>query len=247
MIENGRPLSLDSFIDDYKTNEVFTGEYLAGKNNSEQIQQDVKDNSMLKQLDALNKTVNGMGLAVQVYPQTNSTDKTIIGYKLVVYDPKNRDKVIGSEGEYKDTKGDYSYGKFVNVGFADSVKLGHSGVNNYTDILDSNNNRIIRLKQNEAQLKIFNDKLLFMAKAHKNDKGEKALKNVKSASYFADQEMKSVELKTKSNLQDKDDDTYRSGSQMLDARLSEKVNLSPRLQQTRWAYGIDEEYNKKDM
>ena len=65
-----------------------------------------------------------MVLAVQVYPQTNSTDKTTIGYKLAVYDPKNRDKVIGSEGEYKDTKGDYSYGKFVNVGFADSVKLG---------------------------------------------------------------------------------------------------------------------------
>ena len=108
MIENGRPLSLDSFIDDYKTNEVFTGEYLAGKNNSKQIQQDVKDNSMLKQLDALNKTVKGMGLAVQVYPQTNTKDKTIIGYNLVVYDPQDRDKVIGSEGEYKDTKGDYS-------------------------------------------------------------------------------------------------------------------------------------------
>lgn len=248
MIENGRPLSLDSFIDDYKTNEVFTGEYLAGKNNSKQIQQDVKDNSMLKQLDALNKTVKGMGLAVQVYPQTNTKDpKTIIGYNLVVYDPQNRDKVIGSEGEYKDTKGDYSYGKFVNVGFADSVKLGHSGINSYTDILDSNNNRIIRLKQNEAQLKIFNDKLLFMAKAHKNDKGEKALKNVKSASYFADQEMKSVELKTKNNLQDKDDDTYRSGSQMLDAQLAEKVNLSPLLEQMKWAYGIDEKYNKKVM
>ena len=107
MIENGRPLSLDSFIDDYKTNEVFTGEYLVGKNDSKQIQQDVKDNSMIKQLDALNNTVKGMGLAVQVYPQTNTKDpKTIIGYNLVVYDPQDRDKVIGSEGEYKDTKGD---------------------------------------------------------------------------------------------------------------------------------------------
>ena len=248
MIENGKPLSLSSFIDDYKTNEVFTGEYLVGKNDSKQIQQDVKDNSMIKQLNALNNTVKGMGLAVQVYPQTNTKDpKTIIGYNLVVYDPQDRDKVIGSEGEYKDTKGDYSYGKFVNVGFADSVKLGHSGINSYTDILDSNNNRIIRLKQNEAQLKIFNDKLLSMAKAHKNDKGEKALKNVKSASYFADQEMKSVELKTKSNLQDKDDDTYRSGSQMLDAQLAEKVNISPLLTQMKWAYGIDEKYNKKVM
>ena len=248
MIENGRPLSLDSFIDVYKTNDVFTGEYLADKNNSKQIQQDVKDNSMLKQLDALNKTVKGMGLAVQVYPQTNTKDpKTIIGYNLVVYDPRDKDKVVGNEGEYKDTKGDYSYGKFVNVGFADSVKLGHSGINSYTDILDSDNNRIIRLKQNEAQLKIFNDKLLSMAKKHKNDRGEKALKNVKSASYFADQEMKSVELKTKSNLQDKDDDTYRSGSQMLDAQLAEKVNLSPLLEQMKWAYGIDEKYNKKIM
>ena len=248
MIENGKPLSLSSFIDDYKTNEVFTGEYLVGKNDSKQIQQDVKDNSMIKQLDALNNTVKGMGLAVQVYPQTNTKDpKTIIGYNLVVYDPQNRDKVIGSEGEYKDIKGDYSYGKFVNVGFADSVKFGHSGINGYTDILDSDNDRIIRLKQNEEQLKIFNDKLLFMAKAHKNDKGEKALKNVKSASYFADQEMKSVELKTKSNLQDKDDDTYKSGSQMLDAMLAEKVNLSPLLEQMKWAYGIDEKYNKKVM
>lgn len=248
MIENGKPLSLSSFIDDYKTNEVFTGEYLVGKNDSKQIQQDVKDNSMIKQLNALNNTVKGMGLAVQVYPQTNTKDpKTIIGYNLVVYDPQNRDKVIGSEGEYKDIKGDYSYGKFVNVGFADSVKLGHSGINGYTDILDSDNNRIIRLKQNEAQLKIFNDKLLFMAKAHKNDRGEKALNNVKSASYFADQEMKSVELKTKSNLQDKDDDTYKSGSQMLDAMLAEKVNLSPLLEQMKWAYGIDEKYNKKVM
>ena len=248
MIEKGRPLSLDSFIDDYKTNEVFTGEYLVGKNDSKQIQQDVKDNSMIRQLNALNNTVKGMGLAVQVYPQTNTKDpKTIIGYNLVVYDPQDRDKVIGSEGEYKDIKGDYSYGKFVNVGFADSVKLGHSGINGYTDILDSDNNRIIRLKQNEAQLKIFNDKLLFMAKAHKNDRGEKALNNVKSASYFADQEMKSVELKTKSNLQDKDDDTYKSGSQMLDAMLAEKVNLSPLLEQMKWAYGIDEKYNKKVM
>lgn len=247
MIKNGQPLSLESFIDDYKTDKVFTGEYLADKNNSKQIQQDVRDNSMLKQLDALNKTVQGMGLAVQVYPQTNAEGKAIIGYNLVVYDPQNKNKVIGDKGEYKDTRGDYSYGKFVNVSFADSVKLGHSGINSYTDILDSNNNRIIRLKQNEAQLKIFNDKLLSMANKYKNDRGEKALQHVKSASYFADKEMKSVELKTKSNLQDKDDDTYRSGSQMLDALLAEKVNLSPLLEQMKYAYKIDEKYNKKIM
>jgi len=73
-------------------------------------------------------------LHVQVYPQTNAEGKTIIGYNLVVYDPQNKNKVIGDKGEYKDTKGDYSYGKFVNVGFADSVKLGHSGINSYIDI-----------------------------------------------------------------------------------------------------------------
>ena len=180
MIENGKPLSLSSFIDAYKTNKVFTGEYY-GKvlENSDasvqedfkQVKQDIKDNSMLHQLLDMESTVKQMGLAVQVYPQTNSTDKTIIGYKLVVYDPKNRDKVIGNKGEYKDAKGDYSFGKFVNVSFADSVNLGHSGVNNYTDILDSNNNRIIRLKQNEAQLKIFNDKLHIMQGKFKSKGG----------------------------------------------------------------------------
>ena len=255
MIENGKPLSLSSFIDAYKTNEVFTGEYYGTvlensdasvQEDFKQVKQDIKDNSMLHQLLEMESTVKQMGLAVQVYPQTNSTDKTIIGYKLVVYDPKNRDKVIGNKGEYKDAKGDYSFGKFVNVSFADSVKLGHSGVNNYTDILDSNNNRIIRLKQNEAQLKIFNDKLHIMQGKFKS-KGGEALRYVRSASRFADKEMKSVELKTKSNLQDKDDDTYRSGSQMLDAQLAEKVNISPLLTQMKWAYGIDEKYNKKVM
>lgn len=255
MIENGKPLSLSSFIDAYKTNEVFTGEYYGTvlensdasvQEDFKQVKQDIKDNSMLHQLLDMESTVKQMGLAVQVYPQTNSTDKTIIGYKLVVYDPKNRDKVIGNKGEYKDAKGDYSFGKFVNVSFADSVKLGHSGVNNYTDILDSNNNRVIRLKQNEAQLKIFNDKLHIMQGKFKS-KGGEALRYVRSASRFADKEMKSVELKTKSNLQDKDDDTYRSGSQMLDAQLAEKVNISPLLTQMKWAYGIDEKYNKKVM
>lgn len=255
MIENGQPLSLASFIDEYKTNRVFTGEYygdvLAKSDASvqkdfEQVKKDIEDNSMLNQLMDMENTVKQMGLAVQVYPQTNSTDKTIIGYKLVVYNPKNKDKVIGDRGEYKDAKGDYSYGRFVNVSFADSVKLGHSGINNYSDILDSNKNRIIRLKQNEAQLKVFNDKLHIMQGKFKSNGGE-ALRYVKSASHFADEEMKSVELKTKSNLQDKDDDTYRSGSQMLDAQLAEKVNISPLLTQMKWAYGIDEKYNKKVM
>lgn len=255
MIENGQPLSLSSFIDAYKTNKVFTGEYygdvLAKSDKSiqkdfEQVKKDIEDNSMLNQLIDMENTVKQMGLAVQVYPQTNATDKTIIGYKLVVYDPKNKDKVIGDRGEYKDAKGDYSFGKFVNVSFADSVKLGHSGINNYTDVLDSNKNRIVRLKQNEAQLKVFNDKLHIMQGKFKSNGGE-ALRYVKSASYFADEEMKSVELKTKSNLQDKDDDTYRSGSQMLDAQLAEKVNISPLLTQMKWAYGIDEKYNKKVM
>ena len=255
MIENGQPLSLSSFIDAYKTNKVFTGEYY-GKvlENSDasvqedfkQVKQDIEDNSMLHQLLDMESTVKQMGLAVQVYPQTNSIDKTIIGYKLVVYDPKNKDKVLGDKGEYKDAKGDYSFGKFVNVSFADSVKLGHSGINNYTDVLDSNKNRIVRLKQNEAQLKVFNDKLHIMQRKFKS-KGGEALRYVKSASHFADEEMKSVELKTKSNLQDKDDDTYRSGSQMLDAQLAEKVNISPLLTQMKWAYGIDEKYNKKVM
>lgn len=255
MIENGQPLSLSSFIDAYKTNEVFTGEYYGKvlgdsdasvQKNFQQVKQDIEDNSMLRQLLDMESTVKQMGLAVQVYPQTNSTDKTIIGYKLVVYDPKNKDKVLGDKGEYKDAKGDYSFGKFVNVSFADSVKLGHSGINNYTDVLDSNKNRIVRLKQNEAQLKVFNDKLHIMQGKFKS-KGGEALRYVKSASHFADEEMKSVELKTKSNLQDKDDDTYRSGSQMLDAQLAEKVNISPLLTQMKWAYGIDEKYNKKVM
>ena len=255
MIENGQPLSLSSFIDAYKTNEVFTGEYygkVLGNSDAsvqkdfKQVKQDIEDNSMLHQLLDMESTVKQMGLAVQVYPQTNSTDKTIIGYKLVVYDPKNKDKVLGDKGEYKDAKGDYSFGKFVNVSFADSVKLGHSGINNYTDVLDSNKNRIVRLKQNEAQLKVFNDKLHIMQGKFKS-KGGEALRYVKSASHFADEEMKSVELKTKSNLQDKDDDTYRSGSQMLDAQLAEKVNISPLLTQMKWAYGIDEKYNKKVM
>ena len=108
MIENGKPLSLSSFIDAYKTNEVFTGEYYGTvlensdasvQEDFKQVKQDIKDNSMLHQLLEMESTVKQMGLAIQVYPQTNSTDKTIIGYKLVVYDPKNRDKVIGNKGE----------------------------------------------------------------------------------------------------------------------------------------------------
>lgn len=256
MIKNEQSLSLSSFIDAYKTNPVFTGEYygtvLVKSDSSvqkdfKQVKQDIEDNSMLNQLVDMENTVRLMGLAVQVYPQTNSKDsKTIIGYKLVVYDPKNKGEVIGDKGEYKDAKGDYSFGKFVNVSFADSVKLGHSGINNYTDILDPNSNRIVRLKQNEAQLKIFNDKLHIMQGKFKN-KGGDALRYIQSASRFADEEMKSVELKTKSNFQDKDDDTYRSGSQMLDAQLAEKVNISPLLTQMKYAYGIDEKYNKKIM
>lgn len=255
MIEKGKPLSLSSFIDVYKTNDVFTGKYYGKilkdsdqsvQKDFEQVRRDIESNNMLKQLMDMENTVKQMGLAVQVYPQTNSKDKTVIGYELVVYDPKNKDKVLGDKGEYKDAKGDYSFGKFVNVSFADSVKLGHSGINNYTDVLDSNKNRIVRLKQNEAQLKVFNDKLHIMQGKFKS-KGGEALRYVKSASHFADEEMKSVELKTKSNLQDKDDDTYRSGSQILDAQLAEKVNISPLLTQMKWAYGIDEKYNKKVM
>lgn len=255
MKENGKPLSLSSFIDAYKTNDVFTGKYygkvLEGSDKSvqkdfKQVKKDIESNSMLNQLLDMEKTVKQMGLAVYVYPQTNATDKTITGYKMVIYDPKNQDKVIGDNGKYKDNQRKYSYSKFIDVGFADSVKLGHSGINNYTDVLDSDNNRIVRLKQNEAQIKIFNDKLHIMQGKFKN-KGGNALRYVKSASRFADQEMKSVEQKTKANLQDKDDDTYRSGSQMLDAQLAEKVNISPLLTQMKYAYGINEKYNKKVM
>lgn len=255
MIEKGKPLSLSSFIDAYKTDDVFTGKYY-GKilNDSdqsvqkdfEQVRRDIESNNMLNQLVEMEKTVKQMGLAVQVYPQTNSKDKTVIGYELVVYDPKNKGKVIGDAGEYKDAKRDYSFSKFVNVAFADSVKLGHSSINNYVDVLDSNSNRIVRLKQNEAQIKVFNDKLHIMQNKFKKEGGD-ALRYVRSASHFADKDMKSVELKTKSNLQDKDDDTYRSGSQMLDAQLAEKVNISPLLTQMKWAYDIDEKYNKKVM
>ena len=257
MIEKGKPLSLENFLEAYKNNQVFTGEYYGTvlkniKNKDpkqvkkfKQIKQDIEANSMLNQLQTMKTTLNGMQLDAQVYPQTNS-EGTIIGYKLVVYDPKNKDKVIGSNGEYKDAKKEYSYDKFIQVGFADTVKLGHSSINNYTDILDSSNNRIIRLKQNEAQLKIFNDKLLSMKNKY-HHKGEKALKDVNSAFFFAGEEIKSVEMKTKTNLQDKDDDTYKSGSQMWDALLAEKVNISPLLTQMKFAYQIEDKYNKKIM
>ena len=260
MIKNGNPMDLDEFIRQNKDNDVFTGDYYNNflkktgdssyQKENAKIAEDIKNNNLSLQLVELNRQLSQMGLAAQVYPKTDGSG-VIIGYDLLVYDPSNKSKVLDDKGKKIDKDGSYSFVKSFNVAFSDSVKYGHAGINSYVDLKDANKNEVQRLKANEAQMKIVNAKLQqmrgSMKKKNKVANSQDRLGSAKAAFNYANDKMKSVEMKMNTDLQDKDKGSYSTGSQQIDASLSERVNIAPLLEDMKFAYGIDESYNNKVM
>lgn len=260
MIKNGNPMDLDEFIRQNKDNDVFTGDYYNNflkktgdssyQKENAKIAEDIKNNNLSLQLVELNRQLSQMGLAAQVYPKTNGSG-VIIGYDLLVYDPSNKSKVLDDKGKKIDKDGSHSFVKSFNVAFSDSVKYGHAGINSYVDLKDANKNEVQRLKANEAQMKIVNAKLQqmrgSMKKKNKVANSQDRLGSAKAAFNYANDKMKSVEMKMNTDLQDKDKGSYSTGSQQIDASLSERVNIAPLLEDMKFAYGIDESYNNKVM
>lgn len=253
MIKQGNPLSLDEVIANYQNDDVFNGKYYekmldksdpSVKAKYKSVQQDIVDNSLIKELGEINRTLTQMGLAAQMLPQMNGEGK-ITGYKMTVYSPNNKDQVFEKGGKVKDKKGAFSWSQSIDVAFDDTVNLGHSGINDYVDMLDRSKDQIVRVKRNEAGLKIFNEKLQSMSKAVTKNKNINKIGAVKSAFRFSQDELKAVSLQSSQNLNDKEKDNYKTGSQAVNAMLSERVNLSPLLTAMKYSYGVDERYNKK--
>lgn len=255
MIKQGKPLSLDEVIANYQNDDVFNGEYYKKmldksdpsiKAKYKSVQQDIANNSFIKELNNISRTLSQMGLAAQMLPQTNGEGK-ITGYKMTVYSPNDKDSVFEKSGKVKDKKGEFSWSQSIDVAFDDSVNLGHSGINDYVDMLDREKDQIVRVKRNEATMKLFNEKLQSMSRAIAKNKSANKVRAVKSAFRFSQDELKAVSLQSSQNLNDKEKDNYKTGSQAVNAMLSERVNISPLLTAMKYGYGVDERYNKKIM
>lgn len=255
MIKQGKSLSLDEVIANYQNDDVFNGEYYkkmldksdpSVKAKYKSVQQDIANNSFIKELNNINNTLSQMGLAAQMLPQMNGEGK-ITGYKMTVYAPNDKDSVFEKSGKVKDKKGEFSWSQSIDVAFDDSVNLGHSGINDYVDMLDRDKNQIVRVKRNEATMKLFNEKLQAMSRAVAKNKSTNKVRAVKSAFRFSQDELKAVSLQSSQNLNDKEKDNYKTGSQAVNAMLSERVNISPLLTAMKYSYGVDERYNKKIM
>lgn len=253
MIKQGNPLSIDEVIANYQNDDIFNGKYYekmldksdpSVKAKYKSVQQDIADNSLIKELGEVNRTLAQMGLTAQMLPQLNGEGK-ITGYKMTVYSPNDKGQVFEKDGKLKDKKGAFSWSQTIDVAFDDSVNLGHSGINDYVDMLDRSKNQIVRVKRNEASFKLFNEKLQSMSKTVAKNKGANKIGAVKSAFRFSQDELKAVALQSSQNLNDKEKDNYKTGSQAVNAMLSERVNLSPLLTAMKYSYGIDERYNKK--
>ena len=217
--------------------------------------QDIENNNLKKQLITLNNQFKQMGLAVMVFPRTNKgggskESTTITGYKLLVYDPKYEKDVVANvkNGGKKviDKTGKHSFMKTFNVAFSDTVKYGHSGINTPVDIVNVDKDIITRVKANEAEMMIVNDKLQTTSSSMKKT-GKSSLDAVKAAFAFAGKKLKSIESKVNTNYEDKDDLSYTTGSHEYDSMLSQRVNVAPLLEDLKWSYGMDDFYRGKVM
>lgn len=217
--------------------------------------QDIENNNLKKQLVTLNNKFKQMGLAVMVFPRTNKgggskESTTITGYKLLVYDPKYEKDVIANKknGGKKviDKTGKHSFMQTFNVAFSDTVKYGHSGINTPVDIVNVDKDIITRVKANEAEMMIVNDKLQTMSSSmKKTDKS--SLDAAKAAFAFAGKKLKSIESKVNTNYEDKDDLSYTTGSHEYDSMLSQRINVAPLLDDLKWSYGMEDLYRGKVM
>lgn len=278
MIKYDNPIGLDDFIREsgkYENSDVFTGEYfknvlnnsdvsLSGKGVSAEeltrkqkgyqiMAEDIKNNNLGTQLNILSANLHQKGLDALVFPKTNkgaNGQETVIGYTLLVYDPKYKDSVIksGENGSKQiiDTAGEHSFAHNFDVAYSDTVKYGHSRINTPVDLLNADKNIVTRVKANEAQMMILNEKLQTTGSSSKfADKSN--LDAARAAFTFADKEIRSLESKVNTNLQDKDDLSYATGSQEFDSMLANRINVAPFLEQMKWAYGMFDDYRGKVM
>lgn len=280
MIKYGEPIGLEEFIREsskYANSDVFSGEYfrnvlknsdisLSGGNlgdNDEHLTkkqkgsrimaEDIENNNLRKQLVKLSQNLRQRGLAAMVFPRTNKGTggtETVTGYKLLVYDPKHENDVIGSNGNGNkkviDATGKYSFMHNFDIAYSDTVKYGHSGINTSVDMLNADKNIVTRVKANEAQLMILNEKLQITGNSKKfADKS--SLDSAKAAFTFADKKIRSIESKVNTNYQDKDDLSYTTGSQEFDSLLAQRINVAPLLEDMKWAYGMYDLYQGKVM
>ena len=253
MIEYGEPMDLNEFIRQNKDNKVFTGEYYEEvleksdpsiRKQNANIAKDIKDNNLTKQLVDFSQQLNSMGLAAQVRPR-KSESGTLTGYDVLVYDPLYKDKVLNGKGENIDKTAAHSFTQRFNVAFDDTVKYGHSYVNDYIDKLEPEKASALRVKANEGEMLIVNDKLREIRKFMKKDSGADKLESAKYAFSKASKTIKSLSLKTGTDLQDKDTNSYATGSHEIDAGLSERINVAPLLEGMEESYRMDSAYKNK--
>lgn len=259
-------MSFDEFISEYKDNPVFTGDYYTNmlkraginvkmapseaKTEAEKqqlnIAKDIKNNSLLKGLLDLRKTLTQQKLDAQVYPQTDGTG-ALTGYDIVVYNPLEKSKVLDNKGNYIDKEGALSSKRTFDIAFEDTVQYGHSKANEFADVVDIAKNKIIRVKTGEAEFEAINEEI---RRKFGNKKATDTRTNVQIADagfFSAKTTMKQPSSKTPTDMQDRDKETKRTGSQSTDSLKANQVNLNRLLYLMRYVYGVKEKYYQKAM
>ena len=241
-------MDLDEFISEYKDNPVFTGDYYTNmlkraginvkmapseaKTEAEKqqlnIAKDIKNNSLLKGLLDLRKTLTQQKLDAQVYPQTDGTG-ALTGYDIVVYNPLEKSKVLDNKGNYMDKEGALSSKRTFDI------------------VVDIAKNKIIRVKTGEAEFEAINEEI---RRKFGNKKATDTRTNVQIADagfFSAKTTMKQPSSKTPTDMQDRDKETKRTGSQSIDSLKANQVNLNRLLYLMRYVYGVKEKYYQKAM
>lgn len=266
IVKNIPSMGFDEFISKYKDDPVFTGEYYANmlekaginvktsasgtetemEKQQRSIAKDIKDNNLLKGLSDLRSTLTQFKLDARVFPQTD-TKGTLIGYDIVVYNPLEESKVFDDKGGYIDREGDVSARESFDVALSDTVRYGHSKDNEFADVVNVANNEILRLKTGEAAIRTANEEIRRKLSGKSTTETRTNVQLAESGFASAKRIMKQPTSRTPTDMQDRDKETNRIGSQSVDSTKADQVSMSSLLNSLHWAYGVEEQYFQKVM
>ena len=246
------PIDLSEYLKKNKDNPVFTGKYFdklvdaaspTMKKAMLEMQKQMKKYNIGKQLAEYNSMLEKEGLAVKVVPGIKDTE-----INLVAYDPSVKNKVFDATGNYIDKKKELSSVQHINLAWDDSVHAGHAGINGYLALLDPDNSSIVQLKHNEgelaAQLKIL--KGMTSANPHKDPAPRRdMIEVVKSSIAALRHKVDQTEGRSKETMTDKQAEFAATMSQAQDALKAEKINLTPLIDDLKFAYRISDEYENE--
>lgn len=246
------PIDLSEYLKKNKDNPVFTGKYFdklvdaaspTMKKAMLEMQKQMKKYNIGKQLAEYNSMLEKEGLAVKVVPGIKDSE-----INLVAYDPTVKGQVFDATGNYIDKKKEFSSVQHINLAWDDSVHAGHAGINGYLALLDQDNSSIIQLKHNEgelaAQLKI----LKGMTSANKKkDPAQRRdmVEVIKSSIGALRRKVDQTEGRSKETMTDKQAEFAATMSQAQDALKAEKINLTPLIDDLKFAYRISDEYENE--